>query len=159
VYGQESLMLTDLLGLFGLLVVLLRAAILCFQTIAVGGITFLLVVARVPQFGQESWLHPATRLIRWTALALALAQVSFVISNTLMLTSSADLSVGEALGANYVLAGVLGIAAGLVVFFWPSGKRNRIASPLFMIPVAAMIVSSVMTSHSVSRIEDRYVLA
>ena len=33
-------MLTDLLGLFGLLVVLLRAAILCFQTIAVGGITF-----------------------------------------------------------------------------------------------------------------------
>jgi putative copper resistance protein D len=151
-------MLTDLLGLFGLLVVLLRAAILCFQTFAVGGITFLLVVARVPQFGQESWLHPATRLIRWSALALALAQVSFVIANTAILTSSADLSIGEALGANYVVAGVLAIAAGLVVFFWPSGKRDR-ASPLFMIPAAAMIVSSVMTSHSVSRIEDRSVLA
>jgi copper resistance protein D len=151
-------MLTDLLGLFGLLVVLLRAAILCFQTIAVGGITFLLVVARVPQFGQESWVHLATRLIRWSALALALAQVSFVISNTLILTSSADLSIAEALGANYVVAGVFAIAAGVIVFFWPRGSHDR-ASPLFMIPAAAMILSSVMTSHSASRIEDRYVLA
>jgi len=146
--------LTDLLGLFGLLVVLLRGAILCFQTIAVGGITFLLVVARVPQLGQESWLHPATRLIRWSALALALAQLFFIISNTLILTFSADLSVGQALGANYVIAGVLAIAAGLVVFFWRSGRRSR-ASPLLMIPAVAMIISSVMTSHSASRIEDR----
>jgi len=151
-------MLTDLLGLFGLLVVVLRAAILSFQTIAVGGITFLLVVARVPRFGQESWLHPATQLIRWSALALALAQVSFVVGNTLILTSSAGLSIGEALGANYVVAGVLAFAAGLVVFFWPRGRSDRV-SPVFVIPAAAMIVSSVMTSHSVSRIEDRYVLA
>jgi len=149
-------MFIDLLGLFGLLVVVLRGAILCFQTIAVGGITFLLVVARVPQFGQESWLYPATRLIRWSGLALALAQLSFVISNTFILTSSAGLSIGEALGANYVIAGVLAIAAGLVVSFWPSGRRAR---PLFMIPAAAMIVSSVMTSHSVSRVDDRFVLA
>jgi len=151
-------MLTDLLGVFGLLVVLLRAAILCFQTIAVGGIIFLFVVARAVQSGQESWLNPATWLIRWSALALAVAQVSFVISNTLVLTSSADLSIGEALGANYVIAGVLAIAAGLVVFFLPTGPRDR-ATPLFLIPAAAMIVSSVMTSHSASRIEDRDVLA
>jgi putative copper resistance protein D len=148
---------TDLLRLFDLVVVLLRAGILCFQTIAVGGITFLLVVARVPQSGQESWLHPATRLIRWSALAFALTQVSFVISNTLILTASADLSIGEALGANYVLAGVFAIAAGLVVFLWPNGRRDRV-SPYLMLPAATMIVSSVMTSHSVSRIEDRYVL-
>src|SRR5262249_4194404 len=158
VYRQESLMLTELLGLFGLIVVLLRAAILCFQTIAVAGIPFLLVVARVPQSGQASWLHPATRLIRWSALGLALAQVSFVISNTLILTASADLSIGEALGANYVVAGGLAIVAGLAVFFWPKGSHDR-ASPLFMIPAAPKIGSSVMPSHSVSRIDDRSVLA
>ena len=150
-------MLADLLGLFGLIAVLLRAAILCFQTIAAGGIIFLLVVSRASRFSKESWLHPATRLIRWSALALALVQLSFVISNTLVLTFSGDVSVGEALGANYVIAGALAVAAGLVVFFGLSGPRGH-ATPLFLIPAAAMIASSVMTSHSVSRIEDRFVL-
>src|SRR5215467_2464176 len=106
-------MLTELLALFGLLAVLLRAAILCFQTVAVGGIAFLLVVARVPQIGDQLWLHSAERLIRWSALALALVQTVFVISNTLILTSSTGLSVEAVLGANYVLAGVLASAAGL----------------------------------------------
>jgi len=150
-------MLTDVLGLFGLIAVLLRAAILCFQTIAVGGIIFLLVVARAARFGQESWLRPATRLISWSALALALAQVAFVISNTLVLTFSADLSIGEALGANYVIAGVLAAAAGFLVFFWLRGPYGRV-TPLFVIPAAAMIAASVMTSHSASRLDDRVVL-
>src|SRR5215831_3523891 len=150
-------MSTDLLGVFGLVVVFLRAAILCFQTIAVGGIVFLLVVARAPQFRQESWLPRATQLIRWSALALTLAQVSFVISNTFVLTSSADVSIRRALGANYVIAGVLAIIAGLVVFFWPRGWRDR-TTRFLLIPGAAMIVSSVMTSHSASRIEDRSIL-
>lgn len=150
-------MLTDILGLFGLIAVVLRAAILSFQTIAVGGIIFLLVVARASRFSKESWLHRSTQLIRWSALALALAQVSFVISNTLVLTFSADVSIGDALGANYVIAGVLAVAAGLVVFFRLSGPRGP-ATPLLLIPAAAMIASSVMTSHSVSRIEDRFIL-
>src|SRR5262249_42559020 len=81
---------------------------------------------------------------------------SFVMSNTLILTFSTGLSIGAALGANYVLAGALAIAAGLIVFFWPG---RRLDGALFIIAAAAMIVSSVMTSHSVSRTEDREVLA
>jgi putative copper resistance protein D len=148
-------MSADALGLFGLIAVLLRAAILCFQTIAVGGIIFLLVVARASRFSQESWFDLARRLIRWSALALALAQFSFVISNTFVLASSADVSIGQALGANYVIAGALGVVAGLVVFFRFRGSRS---TPVLLILVAAMISSSVMTSHSASRIEDRFVL-
>src|SRR5262249_24129876 len=135
----------DLLGLFGLIAVLLRAAILCFQTIAVGGIIFLLVVAPASLSRQDLLFLSATQLIRWSALALAIAQVSFVISNTLILTASADVPVREALGANYAIAGMLAAAAGLVVFFGWSGPRGS-ATPLSLIPAAAMIASSVMTS-------------
>jgi len=39
--------------------------------------------------------------------------VFFVISNTLILTPSADLSVCEALDANYFIAGVLAIGLSL----------------------------------------------
>jgi copper resistance protein D len=143
-------MLADLLGLFGFLGVLLRAGILCFQTIAVGGIIFRLVV-------DEAAVLPAVKLIRWSALALALAQASFVVSNTIVLTSSADLSIGDALGANYVTAGVVGLAAGLIVFLLPGRLFNR-ANSFLLISAAAMIGSSVMTSHSASRIDDRFVL-
>jgi putative copper resistance protein D len=151
-------MLADLLGVFALIVVLVRAAILCFQTIAVGGIIFLVVVAPTAKSRQDSWLRLAMRLVRWSALALALAEVFFVISNTVVLTSSTGLSVGEALGANYVIAGVLAIAAGLAIFFRSRGAREH-ASPLLLIPAAVMIISSVMTSHSVSRIDNRFLLA
>ena len=150
-------MLTDILGLFGFIAVVLRAAILCFQTIAVGGIIFLLLVAPVSRFSREPWFHPAARLIRWSALALAVAQVFFVIGNTLVLTFSAGVSIGDALGANYVVAGGLAAVAGLVVFFGLMGPSGRVTS-LFLIPAAAMIAASVMTSHSTSRLEDRFVL-
>jgi putative copper resistance protein D len=150
-------MLTDILGLFGLVGVVVRALILCSQTIAVGGIIFVLVVARGSRSGEESWLHSAGRLIAWSALVLALAQIWFVISNTLVLALSTDLPISETLGANYVIAGVLAAAAGLAVFFQLMRRDARV-NRLFLIPAAAMIASSVMTSHSVSRLEDRFVL-
>src|SRR5262245_54951216 len=150
-------MAADLLGVFAILVVLLRAAILCFQTIAVGGIVFLIVVARGPQLRQEPWIIPRSmQLIRWSALAFAFAQMCFVTSNTLVLTSSAGVTIGEAIGANYVIAGALAIAAGLIVSFWPDRGRDRVTR-LLLIPAAAMIVATVMTSHSASRIDDRYI--
>jgi hypothetical protein len=58
---------------FGSLSVLPRAAILCCQTVAVGGIIFLLVIARNPQFRQEAWLRPARRVIRWSALGFSVS--------------------------------------------------------------------------------------
>jgi copper resistance protein D len=147
----------ELLGAFGFFTVLLRAAILCFQTIAMGGIIFLLVVARAPQFRREEWLRPASRVIRWSSLGFALSQIFFATINTLVLTSSTDLSVREVLGANYMLAAYIGLAAGLALFFWPGGLRHR-AGVLLLIPAAAMIAATVMTSHAASRMDDRFAL-
>ena len=150
-------MSAELLGAYGFLSVLLRAAILCCQTVAVGGIIFLLIIARAPQFRREAWLRPACRVIRWAALGFAVSQLFFVTINILVLTSSTDLSVREILGANFVIAGLLGIAAGLALFFWPGGLLGR-ASFFALIPGAAMIAAAVMTSHAASRMEDRFAL-
>ena len=147
-------MLADLFGLLGFFFVLFRAAILCSQTIAVGGVIFLSLIARDRTLCRESWLRPSKRLIRWSAFALALAQLFAIATNTLVLTSSIQLRLFEILSANYVLAGILGCCAGLTLFFSVDRVHARTAYFL-LIPATAMIAAAVMTSHSASRVHAR----
>src|SRR5262245_55901310 len=114
-------MVADLLGTFGFLAVLLRAAILCAQTLTIGGVIFLLVVASGPVQRTEHWSGRVARLVRRSALALACAHVLFLVVNTFTLMASAEIPLKDALGANFVFAGVLGIVASLLLYFWPGG--------------------------------------
>ncbi|HTZ47646.1 MAG TPA: CopD family protein [Verrucomicrobiae bacterium] len=146
--------MSDLLGVFGFLVVLLRAAILCFQTIAVGGITFLLIAARNPELRSEAILRSCWTLIRGSALALALSQLFFIVANSLVLTYSTDIPVSFVLSANYFWAGVVAILAAVVLATWPASLRTTV-NPIVLLPAALVLASSVMTSHSASRVEGR----
>jgi copper resistance protein D len=146
--------MAELLGIFGFLVVLLRAAILCFQTVAIGGILFLTLAARNTHLRSEDLLSASWRLIRITALALAISQLLFVISNSLVLTYSTDISIKDVFDANFVWAGLLAIIAGLAIACWPRSLRVNV-NPLVLLPAAGILVASVMTSHSASRLELR----
>src|SRR6267142_2879708 len=150
--------MVQLISIFSYFVVLLRAAILCFKTVAVGGILFLLLSARREELRSEALLNPAWKLIRWSALGIILSQVFFGVSNSLLLIHSAELPLRTVLGANYVLAGLLAILAGVAIDFWPTGKRKKM-SPWLLLPAAMMLAASVMTSHSAARMEDRAFLS
>jgi len=149
--------MADLLGIFGFLVVLLRAAILCCQTVAMGGVFFLTVVAGRAELRSDELLVSCWKLLRRSALALVVAQLFFVISNSLVLTASTDISLRDVLGANFVWAGLLAIVAGLLVFFWPVALRKSV-NPIIWLPALSMLAATVMTSHSASRMEDRALL-
>ena len=149
--------MAQLIGIFGFLVVLLRAAIMCLQTVAVGGILFLLVVAHSQEQRSEGLLRSAWRLIRWSALGLALAQLFFVITNSLVLTYSTAIPIRSVMNANFVWAGTLAMAGGIALYAWPPGLREHVGS-LALVPAGMMMAGSVMTSHSASRMEDRALL-
>ncbi len=149
--------MVQLLGVFGFLVVLLRAAILCFQTVAIGGILFLTIVARNKEQRSEELLRSCWNLIRVCALALALSQLFFVITNSLVLTYSTDIPIQAVLGANFFWAGVLAIIAGLALAVWPGALRHSV-NPLAILPAGLILAASVMTSHSASRLEGRVFL-
>jgi copper resistance protein D len=149
--------MVELLGMFGFLVVLLRAAILSLQTVAIGGAFFLLVAAGGEGLRDAALLRSSWKLIRWTALGLAISQLLFVITNSLVLTYSADISLRDVLGANFVIAGWLAIAGGLAIFFWPVKLRESV-NPIVLLPAGLMLAASVMTSHSASRMDGRTIL-
>jgi copper resistance protein D len=149
--------MVDLLGTFEFLVVLLRAAILCFQTVSIGGVLFLAVVTRRAELRSEQMLRACWKLIWASALALAFSQLFFVITNSLVLTYSTDIPIKAVLGTNFVWAGALAIVAALTLALWPFALRKS-ANPLALAPAALMLAASVMTSHAASRTEHRALL-
>src|SRR5882757_6474683 len=104
-----------LLQVFGFLSVLFRGATLTFQSLAVGGIVFLIVVVRRAPEDSADVQQTCRRWIRRSALGLAVMQISYVLANSLILRQSADMSLRDVLGANFVLAGMIGIVAAITV--------------------------------------------
>jgi putative copper resistance protein D len=143
-----------LLQVFGFLSVLFRGATLTFQSLAVGGIVFLIVVVRRTAEDSSELQQACLRWIRSSAMALAVMQVSYVLANSMILRQSADMPLHEVLGANFVLAGIIGIVAALSLVALISSTRSAGYSDL-LLPAAAIIASSVMTSHAMARLEYR----
>src|SRR5208337_2047588 len=149
--------MADLLGIFGFLVVLLRASILCFQTILVGGVIFLCLVASNEALRPDALRQPAWKIIRWSAVGFALCQCCFLSINALVLQNSTNNSFGELLGANFAQAGIVAILAAIAIVLWPESLRKSV-NPMVLLPALLVLGSSVVTSHSFSRMEDRAVL-
>lgn len=149
--------MVELLGVFGFLVVLLRAAILCFQTIVAGGTIFLSVVAPDASLCPEELKRSAWKMIRWCAAGLALSQVFFLAVNTLVLRYSTDISYTDVMTANFAIASLVAIAGSLVILFWPESLRTA-GKNLAVVPALVVVASSVVTSHSFSRMDDRALL-
>jgi copper resistance protein D len=146
-----------LLNIFGYLAVLLRAATLIFQTLTVGGIIFLAFVTRAPELRTAAILAKCRKWIAGCAIALAITQVFYVSSNTLILMQSADMSLAEASGATFVYAGAV-VAFSALLIAWICGSRATVSRAL-LLPAAAILGSAVITSHSVARMEHRVLLA
>jgi len=143
-----------LLQVFGFLSVLFRGATLAFQSLVVGGIVFLNVVLR--RRGEESSVlrDACVRWIRRAAVALVVMQLAYVLANSLILMQSADMSLREVGGANFVLAGTIGIFSALAILVL--ARARTIALPaILLLPAAAVIASTVMTSHAMARLEYR----
>src|SRR5258708_2027712 len=146
-----------LLQVFGFLSVLFRGATLTFQSLAIGGIVFLIFVVRRGQVDSAELQQICLRWIRGSAIALASMQISYVVANSLILRQSAEMPLREVIGANFVLAGLIGIAAACTIMILTSTTRSSSYFDL-LLPAAVIIASSVMTSHSMARLDYRAAL-
>jgi putative copper resistance protein D len=147
-----------LLQIFGFLSVLFRGGTLTFASVTIGGIVFLNFVARSANSRSDAINDACLRWIRRAAVALAVMQLAYILASTLILMQSADMTLGDISGANFVLAGVLAIVSALTI-----AGLARSTSPkgyaFLLLPAALILVSSVMTSHAMARLEYRFPLA
>jgi len=147
-----------LLQIFGFLSVLFRGATLTFESLTIGGVVFLNFVARSGGSPSEQINQACLRWIRRAAIALAVMQLAYVLASALILMQSADMTLTDVSGANFVLAGILAIVSALTIAAL-STPRRPINPIVLLLPAALILLSSVMTSHAVARLDYRLPLA
>jgi putative copper resistance protein D len=154
-----------LFDLFGFLDVVLRFIALSTQALMIGGIAFILLVVlpfkREIGAGFDGILRRCQALLRWCAAIAAIGGTVNITINVLLLQASADVPIAEGLTADFVKAEMVRIAAALLIFMTASGPAlfsvtKRIAWPLLAL---VLLLAATMTSHSVSRMDDRAPLA
>jgi len=148
-----------LLQIFGFLSVLFRGATLSFESLTIGGIVFLNFVARSVGPQSEAINQACLRWIRRAALALAVMQMGYILASTLILMQSADMTLSDVSGANFVLAGILAIVSALTIALLAGSAQPSKSYAVMLLPAALILLSSVMTSHAMARLDYRLPLA
>jgi len=143
-----------LLQIFGFLSVVLCGASLAFQSLTVGGVIFLLLVLRGSGRDFEDTKDSCLGWIRRFALALSAMQTSHLVANAFILMQSAEMGLSDIIAANFVLAGALGLGACFAIVALSSAGRAG-SHRGFLLPAAAIMASSVLTSHAMARLEHR----
>src|SRR5271169_219955 len=151
-------MLLKLIDLFSFLSVVLRAGTLVFQSLLLGGVLFVLWVARsspaaapesIARIQKSSW-----RLLQISAVGLAVVQLLYLYVNSAVLMVTAEIGLDGVVGANFFISGCIVLTAALMTAVVAGGNKN-VAK--YGLPVLAVIVmgASVMTNHAASRIDGR----
>ena len=150
----------QLVDLFGFLSVVLRAGTLVFQSLLLGGVVFLLWIARgVPGSSEQvTKLRASARtLLLASAVALVFMQGLYLYVNTAVLMTTAEIPFSDVVGANFFISGSIVLAATIVAIAF-ARSNSKIAA--WILPLAAFVVlaASLMTNHAASRMEGRPLL-
>jgi putative copper resistance protein D len=154
-------MLVKLIDLFSFLSVVLRAGTLVFQSVLLGGVLFVLWVARrspdasdesIGRVQESSW-----KLLRLSAVGLAIVQLLYLYVDSAVLMASSDIGFQAVVGANFFISGSIVLVAALLTAIVTSGSKSvaRWALPALTIVI---MVASVMTNHAASRLTGRPLL-
>jgi copper resistance protein D len=151
--------LSLLVDLFGYLSIIVHGCTIVAQSMTIGGALFLFVLALplAAQIGPRVAMTTA-RMAAWAALALVACEAATVALQASVLVATVDLSVLDALGAESAEAGLVKIAAGVLL----SGLLFAYGTAAPRIPVLLLalieLVAATMTTHAAARLDDRGVL-
>src|SRR5258707_1791044 len=131
-----------LLDVFGFLSVVLRGLTVTAQSLTIGGIAFLVLLARPLAFelddAGEVIVRRCLALLRWSAVGFAAVTVVSVVIEALILADSAGLSAAETIGANFVVAGIA-IALAALAIAWLGRSRAAVLGDIPLLALAPIV--------------------
>jgi hypothetical protein len=126
---------------------------LSFEALTTGGVIFVVAVA-----GGIVGKDAVGRALRWlicAATLLTIAQVSLASANSAILIGTTDLQPVEIAGADFWKAALLVVAGAVTIIILAAGRWCAAAA---VIACLCILAGSTMMSHSVARLEYRWLL-
>ncbi|MSO99966.1 MAG: copper resistance protein [Acetobacteraceae bacterium] len=145
-----------LIDLFGYLSIIVHGLTILAQSMALGGVLFLVLLARPLRRVTGIGVPRRTATIAaWSALGLATAAAATVTLQTAVLIGTLDVGLLGALGGQATLAGLVKIAASftlaLSLFRW---KQEAPAWPLLAL-CCLILAAATLTTHAAARLDGR----
>ena len=145
-----------LIDVFGYLSIVVHGLTILAQSIALGGVLFLVLLAQPlagrigPDIAQRS-----ARIAAWGSAALFTAEAATVALQAAAVVGSIDIPLDDALGAGFAIAGFMkmGIAALLAALLFARGPKAPV--PPLILAVILELVAATLTTHAIARIDGR----
>ena len=151
-----------LVDLFGYLTIIIHGLTIVSQSMAIGGVIFLVFLARpfVGALGPvgASILSDTRRITILAAAALVLSEAATIALEAAILVGTVDLPIGTALGASSVIAGFVKIATAALIAILLVLRGSASPGWLLLALGAGELFAATLTTHSVARLDDRGVL-
>ncbi len=144
-----------LVDLFGYLSIVLHGLVIVAQSMAVGGVIFLVFLARpfaatLPD--GDGLASRTARIAAWSCVALAICEALIVAMQCAVLTQTLDLPLARVIGANFAVAGFVKLGAALLLAALLARPAPR-AAPMLAL-CAIIVAAAVATTHAAARLDD-----
>jgi putative copper resistance protein D len=154
--------LSLLLDIYGLLSVIVHGLLLTAQSLTLGGVAFLVLVAQPLAEGLGDagarTVARCRRLTQWSAGAVILVVAVNVATEALVLADTLDISLADSLTANFAYAGFAQmLAAALVGLFCRTSARAGTVA--LVLAALALLAAATATSHAVAQLGNRGLLS
>ncbi len=152
-----------LVDLFGYLSIVLHGLTIVAQSMALGGVLFLVLLARPFAAELANGGRIVSRIMRltfWSAVAMALVETLGNGLQVAVLMSTVDLSFGDVMQANFAVAAVVKIACALLIAACTAtwAERWRVPGPILLAVVAVELAAATATTHAAARLEQSTLL-
>ena len=148
-----------LVDLFGYLSIIIHGLTIVSQSMALGGVIFLVFLALplAHSIGPRVAADTA-RIAAWSALALILCEAATVALQAAVLTETVDLSLFDALGASSAIAGMIKMACGAVLAACLFTLGTTTPRGLLLGVGLIELMAATLTTHAAARLDDRALL-
>jgi copper resistance protein D len=148
-----------LVDLFGYLSIVVHGLTIVSQSMALGGVLFLVFLARplAPRLGRagQGIVAGTARLAGYAAIALLLCEAAAVALQAAVLMDTVDLSLRQVLTAGFAVAGMVKIAAAVCIAVVLLGLRERAPVVPLLALAAIELAAATLTTHAAARLDSR----